>query len=178
MYAQWFLKKLAIAWCSLPLNTRGGVLEDVLGLEEVLEDTFWRPWPWPWPRSLKSSKIAPSSSRGQHYFWNRWNFVEKRLKPRGKFANTFFVFLNWSIGVAKRGGGGTREPTPPIKISPMTKMCQKSLPFLQFQFLFSIFLFATVSNNNMEDQGLRAPFNSIFPANLNIQPGRNGEFFS
>ena len=61
--------------------TRGGVLEDVLGLEDVLEDTFsspwpwpWprrsSPWPWPWPRSLKSSKIALSLARGQHYFLN------------------------------------------------------------------------------------------------------------
>ena len=33
-----------------------------------LEDTFSSPWPW--PRSLKSSKIALSSARGQHYFLN------------------------------------------------------------------------------------------------------------
>ena len=44
--------------------SRGGVLEDVLGLE----DTFSSPWPW--PRSLKSSKIALSSAQGQHYFLN------------------------------------------------------------------------------------------------------------
>ena len=108
---------------------RGGVLEDVLGLKDVLEDTFWSPWPW--PRSLKSSKIALSSAQGQHYFLNSWNFVGKRQKPRGKFANTFFIFLTWSIGVGKG--------PPPIEISPMTKMWQKSLLFLQFQFLFSIF---------------------------------------
>ena len=54
---------------------RGGVLEDVLGLEDVLEDRFWSPWPWPrrsspwpWPRGLKSSKIGLSSARGQHFF--------------------------------------------------------------------------------------------------------------
>ena len=41
---------------------RGKVFEDVLGLE----DTFSSPWPW--PRSLKSSKIAMSLARGQHYF--------------------------------------------------------------------------------------------------------------
>ena len=49
--------------------------------------------PWPWPRSLRSLKIALSSARGQHYLLNRWNFVEKRQKPRGKFVKTFFVFL-------------------------------------------------------------------------------------
>ena len=47
---------------------RSGVLEDVLGLEDVLEDTFSSPWPW--PRSLRSSKIALSSARGQQYFLN------------------------------------------------------------------------------------------------------------
>ena len=57
------------------LSSRGGVLENVLGLEDVLEDTFWSPWPWPrrsspwpWPRGLKSSKIGLSSAWGQHYF--------------------------------------------------------------------------------------------------------------
>ena len=44
--------------------------------------------------SLKSSKIALSSARGQHYFLNRSNFVEKRQKPRGKFAKTFFLFYS------------------------------------------------------------------------------------
>ena len=46
---------------------RGGVLEDVLGLE----DTFRKSCPWPWPQILKSSKIALASARGQNYFLNR-----------------------------------------------------------------------------------------------------------
>ena len=61
-------------------KTRGGVLEDVLGLK----DTFWSPWPW----SLKSSKIALSSARGQHYFWtveisleNARNLTENLQRP-------------------------------------------------------------------------------------------------
>ena len=37
---------------------------EVLGLEAS------SPWPWPLPRSLKSTKIALSSARGQHYFLN------------------------------------------------------------------------------------------------------------
>ena len=45
---------------------RGGVLKDVLGPGRVLEDTFLSPW----PQILKSSKIALSSARGQHYFLN------------------------------------------------------------------------------------------------------------
>ena len=67
---------------------RGGVLEDVLGHEDVFEDRFWSPWPW--PRSRKSSKIAQSLARGQYYFLNRRNFIGKRQIPRGKFAKTFF----------------------------------------------------------------------------------------
>ena len=35
---------------------RGGVLEDVLGLEDVLEDIFSSPWPW--PRTLGSLALA------------------------------------------------------------------------------------------------------------------------
>ena len=59
---------------------RGGVLEDVLGLE----DTFWNPWPW----SLsKSSKIALSSARGQHYFFELLKFCRS---PEKHFDDLFF----------------------------------------------------------------------------------------
>ena len=54
-----------------------------------------------WPRSLKSSKIALSSARGQHYFLNRWNFVGKRQKPCRKFAKTFFCFPQVEIAWKK-----------------------------------------------------------------------------
>ena len=59
-----FLKGTFNTVCTVII--RGGVFEDVLGLDDVLEDTFWSPWPW--PRGLKSSKIGLSSTRGQHYF--------------------------------------------------------------------------------------------------------------
>ena len=52
--------------------------------------TFWSPWPW--PQSLKSSNIAGLRTA---LFLNRWNFVGKRQKPRGKISKTFFVFLTW-----------------------------------------------------------------------------------
>ena len=73
---------------------RKNILLDCVGLfirGGVLEDTFGSPWarrssPWPWPRSLKSSKIALSSDRGQHYFLNCLNFVN-RLKS---FLENFF----------------------------------------------------------------------------------------
>ena len=65
-------------WNQIKIDGRGG----------VLEDTFWIPW----PRSLKSSKIALSSARGQHYFWT----VEISLENARDLAEnlqTFFSFL-------------------------------------------------------------------------------------
>ena len=69
---------------------RGGVLEDVLGLE----DTFWSPWPWPrrsspWPRGLKSSKIELLKFCGapEKFFGKRF-FVEIAWKI---FVKTFFL---------------------------------------------------------------------------------------
>ena len=53
---------------------RGGVLED------VFQDTFWCPWPW--PRSLKSSKIALFSARGQQLKFCR--------SPEKNFWRPFF----------------------------------------------------------------------------------------
>ena len=120
----------------LNIEGRGGVLEDVLGLEDVFEDTFSSPWPWPrrssswpWPRSLKSSKIALSSARGQHYFLNSWNFAGKRQKHCTKFASIFFVFLTWSKGVAK--GMGLGSAPFPIEIS-ILKTRGSASPSIQF----------------------------------------------
>ena len=115
---------------------RGGVLEDVLGLEDVLEDTFWSPWPWPWPRSVRSLKIALSSARGQHYFLTRWNFVGKRQKHRENFANTFFVFRNWSIGVAKRA-------SPQLKFYQWQKCDKKAYCFFSFSFFLAFFAYTS-----------------------------------
>ena len=61
--------------CSLLQNDRSGVLEDVLGLGDILKDTFSSPWSWPrsssfwpWPRSLQVLENVLSSVRGKHYF--------------------------------------------------------------------------------------------------------------
>ena len=79
------------------VDSRDGVLD--------LEDTFWSPW----PRGLKSSKIALSSARGQHYFWiveilleNARNLVENLQRSFAwfpqveiawkKFLKTFFAW--------------------------------------------------------------------------------------
>ena len=49
---------------SLASRTSSRTHFQVLGLGLGLEASS----PWPWPRSLRSSKIALSSARGQHYF--------------------------------------------------------------------------------------------------------------
>ena len=103
---------------------------EVLGLETSS--------PCRWPRSLRSLKIALFSARGHHYFLNRWNFVGKRQKPRGKFANTFFCFPQLEHRISQA------SLLPPIKISPMTKMWQKSTG------------------------GPGTPSNQLLPANLNV----------
>ena len=93
-----FLLVLHFGWIFHKLIVRGGVLEDVLGLKDILGDTFWSPW----PRGLKSSKTALSSSRGLGNFelLNCWNFVnclKKKFEKAvftgeclKKFLKTFF----------------------------------------------------------------------------------------
>ena len=141
---------------STTVSCRGGVLEDVLGLG-IEGLGFWSHWPWPqrssswpwpqrssswpWPRSLMSSKIALFSARGKHHFLNSWNFVGKRQKPRGEFANTFFVFLTWSIGVAK-AVGGARGPGPPqLKFHQWQKCAKKAYCFFSFSFFLAFFAY-------------------------------------
>ena len=74
---------------------RGGVLEDVLGLE----DTFWSPWPWPrrsspwpWPRVLENWPVL--GSRTALFF--ELKFCEALEKFFGK---RFFVEIVWKIFV-------------------------------------------------------------------------------
>ena len=115
---------------SLASRTSAKTHFEVLGLEASS--------PWPWPQSLKSSKIALFSARGQHYFLNSRNFVGKRLKPRGNFAKTFFCFPHLEhrrsrVGGKEEMGAGSPAPLPQFKFH------QKRRLFLQFQFLFSIF---------------------------------------
>ena len=77
--------------------TRGGVLEDVLGLEDFLKNTFSSPWPW----SLKSSKIALSSARGQHYFWTVEISMENARNLAENLQRPFFWFPQVEIAWKK-----------------------------------------------------------------------------
>ena len=49
---------------------RGHILKSLASKPQVLGLGLEASIPWPWPRSLKSSKIALSSARGQHCFLN------------------------------------------------------------------------------------------------------------
>ena len=59
---------------------------------------------------------------------------------------------------------GERAEVPsvpsPIEISPMTKCDEKAYSFFSFFLVF--FAYNSITNNNIEDQGLQVPLNSIF----------------
>ena len=93
--------------------------------------------PWPWPRSLRSSKIALSSARGQHYFFNRWNFVGKRLRPRRKFANTFFCFPQLEHRLSQTG------LLPQLKFHQWQKCDKKAYCFFSFSFFLAFFAYTS-----------------------------------
>ena len=113
------------------LAIRGGVLEDILGLKDVLEDTFWSPWLW--PQSFRSSKIACPALRSRTaLFFDPLKFCWKTPETSRKICKYLFCFAQLEHRLSQAG-------LPPIEISPMTKMWQKKLLFLQFQFLFSAF---------------------------------------
>ena len=80
--------------------TRGGVLEDVLGLEDVLEDTFWSPWPWPWPRR-SSPWPWPRVLENRPVLGSRTALFFELLKFCGAlekfFGKRFFVEIAWKI---------------------------------------------------------------------------------
>ena len=142
----------------------------------------------PWPRGhiLKSLALASKAQvfgfglealgprklpcprlRGQHYFFNRWNFVEKRQKPRGKFANTFFVFHSWNIGLAKL--------TPPLqlKFHQWQKRDKKAYCFFSFSFFLAFFAY-TSSEQQYWRAGARDPLKSILANQFKRKPGRKG----
>ena len=108
------------------LNTRGGVLENVLGLEDVLEDTFSSPWPW--PQSLKSLALAskpqvlencPVLGSRTGLFFEQLKFRWKTPETSRKICKLLFCFPH--LEQRRRQGEGGRA-SPPIEISPMTKM--------------------------------------------------------
>ena len=145
---------------SLASRTSSSTYFQVLGLG--LEASS----PWPWPRSLRSSKTALSSARGQHYFMNRWNFVWKRQKPREKFASTFFVFRNWSVGLAKRAS------PPPNRNFTNDKNVKKKPIVSSVSISFLRISLTPVANNNIEDQGPYAEISLVARSRSSLTTSR------
>ena len=99
-------------------STRGGVFEDVLGLEDVLEDTFWSPWLWPWPRSLKSLAFAskpqvlencPVLGSRTALFFEQLKFLWKTPETSLKICEHLFCFLQLEHR-RRQGEGGRASP--------------------------------------------------------------------
>ena len=136
---------------------------------EVLGLGFEALSPWPWPRSLKSLALAskPQVLKNCHVLGSRTallfeslKFSWKMLKTSRKICEHLFCFPQLEHRRSQRGGDeGTCTPNCDFTND---KNVPKILLFLQFQFLLCIFLLATITNNNMEDQGPRAPFQFNF----------------
>ena len=113
----------------------------------------WSPRGRPWPRGhiLKSLALTskPQVLKNSPVLGSRTALFFEQLKFRWKTPETSrkicdHLFCFPQLEHRRRQGGGGRPPT--IEISPMTKMSQKSLLFLQFQFLFSIFRCQQITN--------------------------------
>ena len=126
-----------ITWAQIRLETRGGVLEDVLGLE----DTFWSPWSW--PRSLKSSNIALSSARGQHYFF--WTVVISLENARNLAENLQTPFCFPHLEHRRRQWKDGRA-SPQLKFHQWQKCDKKAYCFFSFSFFLAFFADNSITN--------------------------------
>ena len=72
-----------------------------------------------------------------------WNFIGKRQKPRGKFANTFFCFR--LLEHRRSQGGGPRGPAHHQLKFHQWQKCDKKL-YCFFSFSFFLAFFACNSN--------------------------------
>ena len=118
------------AKCNLRKQEVSESVDDYLTSLHTLVETCnygnqrWSPRGRPWPRGCPRGHIlkylalaskpqvlenCPVLGSKTALFLNSWNFVGKRQKPRGKFANTFVVFLTWSISVGKGRRAGSAQ---------------------------------------------------------------------
>ena len=170
--------------CKIKRSLEQFCLKRAFRINEMSIYQRWSPRGRPWPRGhiLKSLALAskvkslalalkpqvlencPVLSLRIALFFEQ--FVGKRQKLCRKFANSFFVFLTWSIGVAKgRGTGG--PPPPQLKFHQWQKCDKKAYSFFSFSFTFTFFAYNSTTNNNIEDQGLRVPLKSTFASQFN-----------
>ena len=149
----------------------------------------WSPRGRPWPRGhiLKSLALALASkvqslalaSKPQvlencpvlgsrtALFFEQLKFCWKTPETSQKICEHLFVFLAWSIGVAKgRGTGG--PPPPQLKFHQWQKCDKKAYSFFSFSFFLAFFANNSITNNNIEDQWSGSPSIQFLPADLNV----------
>ena len=88
-------------------------------------------------------------------------FCWKTPETSRKICEHLFCFPNLEHRCSQGRGQGAR-PCPPSEISPKTPIVSS------VSVSFSHFSLTTVTNNNIEDQGPRAPLSQLLPANLNV----------
>ena len=127
----------------LGLGHEGQVLGLGLGLKAS------SPWKLACPR-LEDSTI----------FWTFEISLENVKNLAENLRTPCFVFLTWSIGVAKGGRGSL--PLPPNQNFTNDKNVTKKSIVFSVSVSFQHFSLTTVTNNNVEDQGCRVLPTSIF----------------
>ena len=138
-------RTILIIWTDIMI--RGGVLEDILGLEDVLEDTFWSPWPWLCPWSLKSLASKPQVLENcpvlrsrTALFFEQLKFRWKTPKTLRKFCEHLFCFPHLEHRRRQEKGGRG----PPNWNFTNAKMWQKC--FFNFGFFLAFFADNSITN--------------------------------
>ena len=118
-----FLTEVESSRTSLASRTSSRTHFEVLGLGLEVSS------PWPWPRTRRK---LPCPRLEDSTIFEPLKFCRKTPETSRKICKYLFYFAQLEHRLSQAG-------LPPIEIFPMTKMRQKSLLFLQFQFLFSVF---------------------------------------
>ena len=122
------------------------------------------------PRQLPCPRLEDSTIFEQLKF--RW----KTPETSQKICEHLFCFPHLEHRRSQGEGGRGSAPSP-IEISPMTKCDKKAYSFFSFSFFLAFFAYNSITNNNIEDQGLRVPLNSIFASQFKRITRRKQRFF-
>ena len=133
---------------SLASRTSSRTHFEVLGLGLGLEASS--PWPWPWPRSLRSSKIALSSARGQHYFWTV-EILLKTPETSRKIRKYLFYFAQLERRLSQAG------LPPQLKFHQWQKCDKKAYCFFSFSFFLAFFVYTSSKQQYWRPEAPRSP---------------------
>ena len=107
-------------------------------------------WPWPWPRSLRSSKIALSSARGQHYFWTV-EILLKTPETSQKICKYLFYFAQLERRLSQAG------LPPQLKFHQWQKCDKKAYCFFSFSFFLAFFVYTSSKQQYWRPRAPRPP---------------------